>query len=78
MTELRVHNLSISPDGYATGPQQSTDHPLGVGGMRLHEWVFPEGRGRTAVDEAFIARGEDGICRKHLPPPTARRPAAGP
>jgi hypothetical protein len=69
MTELRVHNLSISLDGFAAGPTRDVDHPLGVGGTRLHEWVFPEGRDRTAVDEAFIARGEDGIGRKHLPPP---------
>jgi hypothetical protein len=37
MTELRVHNLSISLDGFAAGPTQDVDHPLGVGGTRLHE-----------------------------------------
>jgi dihydrofolate reductase len=31
----------MSLDGFAAGPQQSVDNPLGVGGMRLHEWVFP-------------------------------------
>jgi dihydrofolate reductase len=61
MTELRVHNFSISLDGFAAGPHQGTDNPLGVGGEQLHEWIFPEGRERTAVDEAFVARGVHGI-----------------
>ena len=61
MTELRVHNFSISLDGFAAGPRQSLEHPLGVGGHRLHTWVFPDGRDRTDVDEAFILRGEDGV-----------------
>jgi dihydrofolate reductase len=32
--------LAISLDGYAAGPSQSVENPLGVGGMGLHEWVF--------------------------------------
>jgi hypothetical protein len=35
MTELRVHNFSISLDGYGAGRDQSVDNPLGVGGERL-------------------------------------------
>jgi len=31
----------MSLDGYVAGPNQSVDNPLGIGGMRLHEWVFP-------------------------------------
>jgi dihydrofolate reductase len=30
----------MSLDGYVAGPRQSVDDPLGVGGMRLHEWAF--------------------------------------
>jgi dihydrofolate reductase len=33
--------LSVSLDGYAAGPNQSEQDPLGVGGERLHEWVVP-------------------------------------
>ncbi|MGA8746767.1 MAG: dihydrofolate reductase family protein [Solirubrobacterales bacterium] len=40
MTKLRL-NISISIDGYVAGPSQSEENPLGIGGMRLHEWVFP-------------------------------------
>ena len=32
--------ISISLDGYAAGPNQSLDDPIGEGGMRLHQWAF--------------------------------------
>ena len=32
--------ISISLDGFVAGPNQSEEHPLGEGGMRLHEWAF--------------------------------------
>jgi dihydrofolate reductase len=31
----------MSLDGYAAGPDQDEDNPLGIGGMQLHEWFFP-------------------------------------
>jgi len=40
MSKLRFR-ISMSLDGYVAGPDQSVDNPLGIGGMRLHEWVFP-------------------------------------
>jgi len=33
--------IAISLDGYTAGPEQSVANPLGIGGERLHEWVFP-------------------------------------
>jgi len=33
--------ISISLDGFVAGPNQTLDNPLGEGGLRLHEWVFP-------------------------------------
>jgi dihydrofolate reductase len=30
----------MSLDGYVAGPEQSVENPLGIGGMRLHEWAF--------------------------------------
>lgn len=33
--------IAISLDGFAAGPHQSVENPLGIGGMRLHEWLFP-------------------------------------
>jgi dihydrofolate reductase len=40
MSKLRFR-IAMSLDGYTAGPQQSKDNPLGIGGDRLHEWVFP-------------------------------------
>ncbi len=39
MPRLRF-KISISLDGFVAGPNQSVQNPLGVGGMRLHEWAF--------------------------------------
>jgi dihydrofolate reductase len=33
--------MSMSLDGFVTGPNPSLDNPLGDGGERLHEWFFP-------------------------------------
>ena len=40
MTKLRF-NIAISLDGYVAGPNQSEENPIGEGGGRLHEWLFP-------------------------------------
>lgn len=71
MPKVRVHNVSISIDGYAAGPEQSRDHPLGIDGERLHEWVFAtrtarqvhgmDAGGETGLDDEYIARAEVGI-----------------
>jgi dihydrofolate reductase len=70
MTKLRVHSFTISLDGYGAGPNQTVDHPMGVGGVALHEWSFAtrtfqkmfgsEG-GATGVDDDFAARGFSNI-----------------
>jgi dihydrofolate reductase len=39
MSRLRF-KISMSLDGFVAGPAQSVENPLGIGGMRLHEWVF--------------------------------------
>lgn len=33
-------SISISLDGFAAGPNQSLENPLGEGGPRLHEWAL--------------------------------------
>jgi dihydrofolate reductase len=70
MARLRVHGFAISVDGYGAGPQQDLQHPLGVGGLALHEWMTEtrtfkqmhgdEG-GTTGIDDDFAARGVAGI-----------------
>ena len=74
MPKLRVHNFTISLDGYGAGPAQTLDNPLGVGGGRLHTWAFAtrEGKkmfdggsegdgGDEGVDNDFFIEGETGI-----------------
>src|SRR5262245_32993703 len=39
MSKLRFR-ISMSLDGFVAAPDQSVNDPLGVGGMRLHEWAF--------------------------------------
>jgi dihydrofolate reductase len=40
MSKLRL-SITMSLDGYVSGPDQSEANPIGVGGMALHEWFFP-------------------------------------
>jgi dihydrofolate reductase len=70
MPKVRVHNFAVSFDGYAAGPDQNVDNPLGVGGERLHEWVLEtrtgkammgEQGGNEGIDDDFMARGDAGI-----------------
>lgn len=74
MSKLRVASFSISIDGFGAGPQQSLENPLGIGGMELHQWVFPtlsfqqmhgdgsnSGSGETGIDNDFAVRGFNNI-----------------
>jgi dihydrofolate reductase len=73
MPKLRVHNFSISLDGYAAGPDQGPEHPLGVGGDQLHKWAFATRTFRQmfgedgtdeadeSIDDRFAAQGDVGI-----------------
>lgn len=70
MPKLRVHAFGISIDGYGAGPSQSLENPLGIGGLALHDWVFPtrafqrmhgKDGGTTGIDDDFAARGFENI-----------------
>ncbi len=66
MSKVRVHNFSISLDGYGAGPDQSREEPLGVGGEALHDWFVAtatfqrvNGKGggiEGTVDDEFASR----------------------
>ncbi|NUR86277.1 MAG: dihydrofolate reductase [Nonomuraea sp.] len=70
MSKLRVHNFTISLDGFGTGEGQAPGAPFGHAGERLHDWMFAtrywhemvgsEG-GSTGADNAFAASHERGI-----------------
>ena len=70
MSPLRVHNFSISLDGFGTGDGISFENPFGHAGERLHEWMFAtrfwrslagETGGTEGVDHSFAQRNVLGI-----------------
>jgi dihydrofolate reductase len=65
MSLVRVHNFSISLDGFGTGEPQSAEAPFGHAGERLHEWMFRtrfwDPAGSAGVDDAFAERHGPGI-----------------
>jgi len=70
MSLVRVHNFSVSLDGFATGEGQSLEAPFGHAGGRLMEWFFPtrsframsgESGGTTGVDDALASNWGPGI-----------------
>ncbi len=58
MARLRVHNFTISLDGYGAGPNQRLEEPLGEGGRQLHEWIFQTRSGRAMLGQDD---GESGL-----------------
>jgi dihydrofolate reductase len=73
MSRVRVHNFSVSLDGFGTGDGQSLEAPFGHAGTRLHEWFFPtrtfqgfhgirsDPGGSTGVDDAFASNWANDI-----------------
>src|SRR5256714_10462532 len=74
MSQTRIHNFSISLDGFGTGEPQSREAPFGHAGERLHEWMFAtrfweklaghrdaDASGGAGADNAFAERHEPGI-----------------
>jgi len=51
-------NLSISLDGYYTGPSPGTLHPLGHGGEPLHDWISRNGKTANHVSSSEILEEE--------------------
>jgi dihydrofolate reductase len=54
---LVVCDMSMSLDGYVTGPNDSRANPLGEGGEILHDWIFD---GATDADRALLQAALDG------------------
>ncbi len=75
MALLRVHNVAVSLDGFATGEGRTLEAPFGHAGQRLMDWFFPThafvsmtghdaeavGRGTRGIDDAFAAASQQGI-----------------
>jgi dihydrofolate reductase len=71
MSKVRVASFSISLDGFAAGPRQDLNNPLGVRGHELHSWFFKtepflkmtgKSSGWSAgVDNDFANRGFENV-----------------
>jgi dihydrofolate reductase len=70
LSSVRVHCLSVSLDGYATGEGQRRDAPFGHAGSRLLGWfaatqtfrrIHGETGGTTNTDDSFASRWEPDI-----------------
>src|SRR5574338_70854 len=70
MTRVRVHNFTISLDGYGAGPRQTREEPLGVGGEALHDWyvgtrtfkrITGKTGGTTGIDDDMAGRFGEGV-----------------
>ena len=72
MSRVRVHNFTISLDGFGTGEGQQLETPFGHAGSRLMSWAFEtrtfremglhgESEGSFGVDEAFAGKWNQGI-----------------
>ena len=71
-SRVRVHNFSISLDGFGVGEGQTLTSPFGHAGGRLLSWAVTtrtfelmglhgDEPGSTGVDDAFASRWADGI-----------------
>ncbi|MEV6103163.1 dihydrofolate reductase family protein [Streptomyces sp. NPDC051940] len=68
MPKLRVHNVTISLDGFMAGENQRLDAPFGDGvgwGDELHSWFVSASAdaaaGKTGTDVDHFVRGDDNI-----------------
>jgi len=70
MSQVRVHNFTISLDGFGAGAGQSLEAPFGHAQDRLMTWFFAtrtframhgEPSGSAGVDEAFASNWGPGI-----------------
>ncbi|TDP96516.1 dihydrofolate reductase family protein [Labedaea rhizosphaerae] len=63
---VRVHNLSVSLDGFATGDGRTADEPFGHASLRLHQWFFDTAMGRAQFGEPGGTTGLDNaIAEMH-------------
>ncbi|TYB43908.1 dihydrofolate reductase family protein [Actinomadura chibensis] len=62
-----VLHKSMSLDGFVAGPDIGAEHPMGKGGMRLHEWMFtdrPDPRDREVVAAISASVGAVVVGRR--------------
>ncbi len=58
MTTITCH-IAVSLDGFAAGPNQSLENPLGEGGERLHHWALATASWREQHGQSGGERNSD-------------------
>lgn len=61
MQKVVVRSFGVSLDGFSAGPEQSLEHPLGVRGPEIMEWVFPTRFFQRMHGGAEASAGETGV-----------------
>jgi len=70
VSKLRVQSFALSIDGFGAGPNQDLEHPLGVSGPELMDWLFAtrfwrkmhgQDGGESGLDNRIAEQGFAGI-----------------
>ncbi|WP_340647969.1 dihydrofolate reductase family protein [Pseudoxanthomonas winnipegensis] len=71
MSKVRVEGFTLSLDGFAAGPRQRLEAPMGEGAQDLHRWLrgtrtfmqtlFGKEGGSTGLDDEIAARGFENL-----------------
>jgi dihydrofolate reductase len=70
MSQVRVQGFAVSLDGFAAGPSQDMQNPLGVRGPELMDWFFAtrmwrsmhgQDGGETGIDHRMAEQGFENI-----------------
>jgi dihydrofolate reductase len=70
MSEVRVQSFGVSIDGFAAGPNQSLQNPLGERGLEMMNWIFAtrawaamhgQQGGETGVDHRMVEKGFENV-----------------
>jgi dihydrofolate reductase len=70
MGKVRASAFSVSLDGFGAGPNQDLQHPFGVGGMELPNWLLKtrmfhemigQPGGTTDTDDAFARKSMENV-----------------
>jgi dihydrofolate reductase len=57
---------AISLDGFLAGPDQSLEHPLGVGGEALHRWHMGENVSDNAAEQAAMVEAGAFVMGRNM------------
>lgn len=50
-------DVTMSLDGFVAGPSQDLENPLGIGGQRLHRWMFEQSEENAGEIDAICSAG---------------------